>query len=221
MSSSPPRRSFVYPVALACAALVLLAACHGSGKHASSSTGAPSTTAKEAPVSLSLKLGTLRVQAAGAPRPFNVITARSIQTLVNNYIATGIAHPLLAGGLSSGLVRYFTPTLAARVGPKGHDRAALSDERTPRIKVTKTVKQPLNLVALEDHGKIVMIGAQFSLSVRGTTEQGPLTVTRIGNFVFERNPQQIWIITGYNIIVRRETGGSSTTLKATTTTAAP
>ena len=222
MPSAPLRRSFVHPVALGCAALMLLASCHGSGKHASTTSAVPATDAKGAPVSLSLSLGSLKVQAAGAPRPFDRRTAQSIRKLVNEYIATGIARPLFTGSSATGLVGYFTPTLLARVGPKGRDRAALTDERAPVItSVTKTIKGPLNLVALEDHGRIVMIGAQFSISVRGTTDQGPLTVTRLGNLVLEPNSHKIWYISGYSVIVRRENGGSSTTQKATTTTAAP
>jgi hypothetical protein len=221
MSFSPGRRSFIHPVALGCAAL-MLASCHGSSRHAATKA-VPATDAKGAPrVSLSLGLGSLTVQAAGTPRPFDRRTAQSIRTLVNEYIATGVARPLFTGSAATGLVGYFTPTLLARVGLKGRDRAALTDERAPVItSVTKTVRAPLNLVALEDHGRIVMIGAQFSFSVQGTTDQGPLTVTRLGNLVFEPDSHKIWHISGYNVIVRRDDGGSSTTQKATTTTAAP
>jgi hypothetical protein len=224
MRSSTPCRKFVSPVALACAALLVLASCHGSSKHGSTSSGVPATDAKGSPrVSLSLSLGSRQVQPAGTPvRPFDAATASAIRNLVNKYIATGIARPLFTGNPATGLVQFFTPSLADRVGVRGHDRAALSDEKTPKIlTVTKTVKQPLNLVALEDHGKLVMIGAQFSLSVTGTTDQGPLTISRIGNLVFAPNSRKIWYISGYNLIVRRDNAGSTTTLKATTTTAAP
>ena len=224
MRSSTPRRKLASPVAFACVALLVLASCHGSSKQGSTTSGVPATDAKGAPrVSLSLRLGARNVMPAGLPlRPFDAATASAIRDLVNKYIATGIARPLFTGSPATGLVRFFTPSLANRVGLKGRDRPALSDEKTPKILVvTKTVKQPLNLVALEDHGKFVMIGAQFSLSVTGTTDQGPLTVTRIGNLVFEPNSRKIWYISGYSLIVRRDNGGTTTTLKATTTTAAP
>lgn len=224
MRSSPPRRKLASPIALACAALLVLASCHGSSKHGSTTSGVPATDAKGTPtVSLALSLGSRQVLPAGLPlRPFDAATANAIRNLVNKYIATGIARPLFTGSAATGLVGFFTPALASRVGARGRDRAALSDENTPKIlTVTKTVKQPLNLVALEDHGKLVMIGAQFSLSVTGTTDQGPLTVSRIGNLVFEPNSRKTWYISGYSLIVRRDNGGTTTTLKATTTTAAP
>ncbi|HEY5014581.1 MAG TPA: hypothetical protein VIK61_17990 [Acidimicrobiia bacterium] len=224
MRSSSPLRKFASPFALACAALLVLASCHGSSANRSTTSGVPATDAKGAPtVSLALSLGSRQVQPAGLPlRPFDAATANAIRNLVNKYIATGIARPLFTGSPATGLVGFFASSLANRVGVRGRDRAALSDESTPKIiAVTKTVKQPLNLVALEDHGKLVMIGAQFSLSVTGTTDQGPLTVSRVGNLVFEPNSHKTWFISGYSLIVRRDNGGTTTTLKATTTTAAP
>ena len=223
MSHPPRRRISVYPVALACAALLLLTSCHGSSKHdATTRTSAvPSTNAKGKPgVSLALGLGSRQVQAVGPSRPFDLVTAKKIRKVVNAYISTAITHPLFTGVSATGLVRYFTPNLASRVGTRGHDRAALTDEHAPVItSVNQTVKRPLDLVALEVHGQIVMIGAQFALTVKGMTDQGPLTVSRVGNFVFEADAAKHWHITGYDIIVRRDNTRASTTQKATTTTA--
>jgi hypothetical protein len=207
-----------------CAALVLTS-CHGSSKKPASSgapsSAVPSTDAKGKPkVSLALSLGKRDVQAAGAPRPFDVATATKIRKLVNDYIAVGIARPLFTGATAGGLVRYFSPTLIKRAGPKGHDRAALTDENTPTMTtVTKTVKGRLNLVELQDHGRVMMIGASFVLSVRGETDQGPLAITRYADFVLEHNTHGVWYITGYHVVARRDANGSSTTQKATTTTA--
>jgi hypothetical protein len=219
---SPLRKRRVYPVALVCAAL-LLGACHGnSGKAAATgSTAVPSTDAKGKPsVSLALKIGKLQVQAAGPATPFNPAIARSVRNWMNRYIGTAIQRPLFTGSASVGLVRYFSPQIFRRIGPKTHDRAALTDEGAPVMtSVTKVAKAPLDLVALEDHGRTVMIGAQMHISVSGETANGPLTVNRVGNFVFESKGHNVWYISGYTLAVTRTIAGSSTTSKATTTTA--
>ena len=182
----------------------------------------PSTDAKGRPaVSLSLQLGARQVQAVGAPKPFSLTAARLFQKLMNNYVAASMTRPLFSGSPSTGLAGYFAPILLPRVGTKGRDRAALSDEGAPVMTiVTSTTRQPLNLVVLEDHGRFVMVGARFGVTVKGITAQGPLTVSRIGNFVFEENAAKKWHITGYDVIVRRDDGKRSTTQTATSTTVA-
>jgi hypothetical protein len=221
MSLSRQRKRLGGPVALACITILLLASCHGSGKHAATK-GSPATDAAGKPdVSLSLRLGALTVQAAGRAVPFNRTVASNIRDLINKYIAAGITKPLFTGSGVLGMSAFFSPSLASRVGPKGHDFAALSDQGVPVITaVIGTAKAPLALVGLEDHGRLVLVGGQFVLTVRGTTAQGPLTISRIGNFVFEPNAKKQWRITGYDIVVRRDNSQSSTSQHATTTTAA-
>jgi hypothetical protein len=221
MSPSRQRKRLGGPVALACVAIMVLASCSG-GKH-TATKGSPATDAQGKPdVSLSLRLGSLTVQAAGPAAPFNRKVASQIRDLINNYIAAGITKPLFTGSSVSSLSAYFAPALASRVGPKGRDFAALCDQGVPVItSVTGTAKAPLALVGLEDHGRLVMVGGQFVLTIKGTTAQGPLTVSRIGNFVFEPNAKKQWRITGYDLVVNRDNSQSSTSQHATTTTAAP
>jgi hypothetical protein len=221
--SFPRRSSLVYVVALGCVAALLVTSCSGSGKHAATTGSAvPSTDAKHKPrVSLALQLGSTKVVAVDVVTPFGRAAAQNILKLVNSYIATGITRPLFTGSDSTGLVRYFAPALAARVGTKGRDRRALTDEHVPVMKtVTKTVKQKLNLVGLQNHGRLLMVGARLGLSVTGNTAQGPLAVNHIGDFVLEADSHNHWHITGYSVVVQRATPTTSTTQKATTTTAA-
>jgi hypothetical protein len=203
---------------------MLLASCHGSGKQATTTTGSavPSTdTTGRVRVSLALHLGSLHVQAVGAPTRFDPAAANAILRLMNNYIAKGIARPLFTGTAASGLTAYFAPILNARIHLKGRDRAALTDEGAPVVTtVTGAVRDPLDLLGLEDNGQLVMVSGQFGLTVKGMTADGPLVIARVGNFLFEPSPTKEWRITGYDIIVRREIGQSSTTQQATTTTAA-
>ncbi len=220
---SPSRRKhFAGPVALACVAVMLLVSCSGSKKHASTSSTVPSTNAQGKPVSLALHLGSLTVQSSGTSVPFSRSVASSIRDLINKYIAAGITKPLFTGSSVSAMSAYFSPALASRVGPKGRDFAALSDQGVPVITtVTSAAKGPLVLTGLEDKGRLVMVGGQFALTIKGTTAQGPLTVSRIGNFVFEPNAKKQWHITGYDLVVNRANGDSSTSQTATTTTAKP
>lgn len=222
MSASFPRKCPGRCVALACIAIVLLSSCHGSDKHAATKGTARSTNTRGQPnVSLALLLGSLTVQAAGTATPFSPALASSIRDLINEYIAAGITRPLFTGASVSGMSTLFAPSLASRVGPSGPDFAALSDQGVPVMTaVTATAKAPLALVGLEDHGQFVMVGGEFLLTVRGTTAQGPLTVSRTGNFVLEPVHHQ-WRITGYDIVVNRADGQTSTSQRATTTTAAP
>jgi len=223
MSPSRQRQRSLCSVALACVVVLLLASCHGSSKHAAPKGSKPSTNDKGQPaVSLSLGLGALTVQAVGKAVPFNRSIASSIRDVMNKYVDVGITKPLFTGASASAMVAYFAPSLAKRVGPKGHDLAALSDEGMPTIiDVTGTGKAPLSLVGLEDHGRLIMVGARFAITVKGTTAQGPLTISRIGNFVLEPNAKKQWRITGYDIIVNRANSATTTTVKATTTTTAP
>jgi hypothetical protein len=225
MSPSRRRKRLSVPVALACVAIVLLAACSGSKKHATTST-VPSTDAKgNTDVSLAMALGPASIQAAGKFTPFSHTVAAAVQLLVNKYIDAGITKPLFTGAAASGMSASFAPTLASRIGPKGHDLAALSDQGVPVMTaVTSTVKKPLKLVGLEDRsGRLVMVGAGFVLTVKGTTAQGPLTISRVGNFVFEPDTKNVWHISGYDIITRRDNNqtSTSTSAQATTTTVKP
>jgi hypothetical protein len=222
--SSRPLRPFSL-VALACAVALFAASCHHSDKKAATTTTAnavPSTDAKGEPrVSLAFRLGPSQVQSVDRAKPFPPETAKAILKLVNTYISAAVARPLFTGKDATGLVQYFSPSLASRVGIKGRDRAALTDEHVPVItSVTKADKQRLVLVGLQTGGKLVMIGARFGLTVKGETDQGPLAVSRLGNLVFERDAKHQWRISGYSLFVRRDTKRASTTAKATTTTAA-
>jgi len=222
MSPSRQRKNFAYPVAVACVVTMLLVSCSGSKKHSATSSTVPSTNAQGKPVSLAFPLGSLTVQSSGTLVPFSRTVAGSIRDLINKYVAAGITKPLFTGSSATGMSAYFAPSLASRVGPKGRDFRALSDQSVPVITiVTSVVKSPLALTGLEDRGRLVMVGAQFVLKIKGTTAQGPLAIRRIGNFVFEPNAHKQWRITGYDIVVTRDDTQTTTTQHATTTTAKP
>jgi len=216
------RRTRRASVALLTAA-VLLAGCHGSSKHASTTTGkaTPTTAHGKVTLSLALRLGRLDVQAVGLPHPYTVPQRLVILRLVNHYIRNAITDPLVTGRRAAPLLASFTPALAAHIGPRRPDRAVLTDEGVPLLtSVTKTVKQPLNIAVLQQNGTNLMVGAQFAVTVQGKTRQGPLTVTRAGSFIFESDARHRWHITGYTIVVRRSLAGTTTTKRATTTTVA-
>jgi hypothetical protein len=222
MSPSPRRSSLVSVVALGCVAAMTLASCSSDKHSATTSSAVPSTDAKHQPrVSLALQLGSLDVQAVDTAKPFDRTAAKTILKLTNAYIDNAITRPLFTGSDSAGLAKYFLPSLVSRVGAKGRDRTALTDEHAPVItSVTRTVKQRLDLTSLQLHGRLLMVGGLFGVSVQGTTAQGPLVVSRIGHLVYERDSKNNWRISGYTLIVRRATDTASTTQKATTTTAA-
>jgi hypothetical protein len=211
-------------VALVCAAL-LLASCHSAAKRTSSTKGTP-TTDRHGKVSLSLalRIGSVDVQAVGPVKPYTSAQRRAILGLVNRYVANAITNPLVAGTRATPLLASFSPALLGRVGPKGHDRAALTDTGLPKLtSVTKTVKRPLKLSVLEQRGTPIMVSTSFDLSVQGETDDGALTIARAGTFLFQPDAKNHWHISGYTILVRRNLAGTTTTTtaKTTTTTAAP
>ena len=222
MSPAPRRPGPFSVVAFVCVAALLSANCHGADKKKVTASSVPTTDAKgQAKVSLALHLGRLSVLAVDTAKPFDRATAKKILQLVNGYIADGMTKPLFTGAASRSLATFFAPSLASRIGTKARDRTALTDEHVPPLtSVTKTVEKPLALSGLQRGGRLLMIGAQLAISVKGATADGPLAVSRIGNLVFEPDAKNHWHITGYTIVVQRATGTSATSQKATTTTAA-
>jgi hypothetical protein len=218
----PRRPGLLSLVALVCVSALIAANCHGSDKKKVTPSTVPTTDTKGKPsVSLAVRLGSLSVLAVDTAKPFDRATAQKILKLVNDYIADGMTKPLFTGADSKSLAAYFAPSLASRIGSKGHDRAALTDEHVPPLtSVTKTAEKPLALSGLQKGGRLLMIGAQLAISVKGATADGPLAISRVGNLVFEPDSKHHWHITGYTLVVQRDTGTTSTTQKATTTTAA-
>jgi hypothetical protein len=222
MSPASHRLGRLSVVALVCAAALLLGACHGSDKKKVTPSSVPTTDTKGKPaVSLNVRLGSLSVLSTDTAKPFDRATAQKILQLVNGYIAEAMTKPLFTGATPRSLAAYFAPSLGSRIGLKGHDRAAFTDEHVPRLtSVTKDAEQPLVLSGLQTRGRLIMIGAQLGISVKGATDDGLLAINRVGNLLFEPDAQHHWHITGYTLVVQRETGTTSTTQKATTTTAA-
>jgi hypothetical protein len=198
---------------------MLLASCHSAAKHTASTKGTPTTDQRgKVSLSLALRIGSVDVQAVGTLRPYSSAQRRAILGLVNRYVANAITDPLVAGKAASPLLASFSPALLGRVGPKGHDRAALTDSGLPKLtSVTKTVKQPLKLVVLEQRGTPLMVSTSFGLTVQGATDDGALTITRAGSFLFQPDAKNHWHISGYTIVVRRNLGGTTTTTSAATT----
>lgn len=218
----PRRPGVLSVVALVCVSALVVANCHGSDKKKGTPSTVPTTDTKGKPnVSLALKLGTLSVLSADTAKPFDPATAKQILKLVNDYITDSMTKPLFTGSDAPAAGAYFAPGLRSRIKPKSHDRAALTDENVPVVtSVSKTVEKPLALSGLQQGGRLLMIGAQLAVSVKGETEDGPLAISRVGSFVFEPDAKHTWHITGYTLVVQRDAGATSTTQKATTTTVA-
>lgn len=219
----PRRPGVLSVVALVCVSALVAANCHGSdNKKTVTPSTVPTTDTKGKPnVSLALKLGSLSVLSADTAKRFDPGTAKQILALVNAYVADSMTKPLFTGSAVPAAGAYFAPSLRSRIKPKSHDRAALTDENVPVLtSVSKTVEKPLALSGLQQRGRLLMIGAQLAISVKGATADGPLAISRVGNLVFEPDAKHKWHITGYTLVVQRDAGTTSTTQRATTTTVA-
>ena len=211
MSPSRQRQRLRVSVALVCVATLLLASCHGSARSTRArAVAVPSTDAKGKP-----RLARVRARPAHGPgrrarpsRSSRTIAKQHPRKLVNKYIATGITKPLFTG-IAGDRARRRTSrrSLASRVGPKGHDRAALTrreragDDRPSPA----SSKQPLNARRARRQrpardGRRAVRSSRSRERPRRDRSRSAGSETSCSS----RTPATQWHITGYDIVVRRD-----------------
>ena len=167
---------------------LLVANCHGSDKKKVTPSTVPTTDTKGKPnVSLALKLGSLSVLAADTAKPFDPATAKQILKLVNDYIADSMTKPLFTGARCAGrrgLLRTEPPFADQAEEPRSrraHRRERARRSPASRRRSRSRSRSPASSRA----GRLLMIGAQLAVSVKGETDDGPLAISRVGYLVFE------------------------------------
>jgi hypothetical protein len=173
----------------------------------------PTTTA-EAPIEVAVKLGTTKVVGAGAPHadppPINTKTSTEIIDAVAGYVRAAFIAPL--EGRPANLKGLLAMGATARLAKGEHDRAVLTTEGITSVQRAQTRLKPVDLVGLtEGFGTMPLVSARIEFTAELLTDDGPLTVTHLGELVLAED--EGWKVVGYEMIVIRDdgTGNASTT----------
>jgi len=206
-------------------ALIVTTSAHNGGKDASR-TGAPTSGSEGRPYegSIDLKVGAISVASSGDATTLDNKVAEKVLTAVNDYVDAAVVKPILSGRPARNIEKLFGLRVLNRIQTGGADRAAISDENLPDITADlEATADPVGLDALiGPDGAVLMVGAKLSLHVRTETADGPITIARVGDLIFEPAADGRWQITGYDIeVTRNSPGGSATTSASTEPTEAP
>ena len=193
------------------AVLLANAAGHSSRPRPRAST--PSTSSP--PSALRLVLGPLHMQNVGPPATVPLAVRHTLLATAQSYVDDAILTPLKTGRVDDGYERMFDGGVQADA--KGPDRAVLTEAATGVARgAVRATASPVVLDGLGDpSGKPALIAATFVLTVRAPLARGPLTVQRLTELTFADYFGH-WLVTAYNVGVRR-TIGATTTAKAATT----
>lgn len=212
------RSRFSVVAALAVTSAVLLAACSGGGDD-DKSTSSKTTKPEQLEVAIDLEAGPAAVSSAGPDVALGADVTKAVMKVLDGYVDAAVAAPLATGKPAKKIEKYFGLRVVTHVGPDGPDRAALTEDGTPKVTSDVTIAaKPVALTALADQsGQVLMVSASIDLRLKTKIDGEPLQIVRTGEVLLEP-VQGKWQITGYDIDVKRTTpDGTSTTTAATPT----
>lgn len=201
---------FPKPLLLALVVLVAtVAACSGSGPKHSDETN------------VSIEPGDVTVETVAAPVKLPDADQEQILAAVRTYVEDGIVKTL-RGGAPRGMGAIFDALALAQL--KGADANMMFDTGTPKANGDVTAEtKPIKLTALADgFGTIILVTARINLTVKADTEDGELTVQHVGDFTFAPDAGgDAWLITSYDMKVRRTGAGVTDAPAEISTTTVP
>lgn len=201
---------FPKPLLLALVVLVAtVAACSGSGPKHSDETN------------VSIEPGDVTVETVAAPVELPDADQEQILAAVRAYVEDGIVKTL-RGGAPRGMGAIFDALALAQL--KGADANVMFDTGAPKANGDVTAEtKPIKLTALADgFGTIILVTARINLTVKADTEDGELTVQRVGNFTFAPDAGgDAWLITSFDMKVRRTGAGVTDAPAEISTTTVP
>lgn len=182
---------------------VLVLVVVGCGGDDDSDGGREATTEVEIPTGLS------GVESVGGPVELPRAVEKRVTAGVKAYVERGVV-PTLRTGEPEKLEGVFDPATLASLGTDMG--AQLLDRGAPRATGDiRAVSQPLVLVGLADSaGVIPLVAAHLELEVVAETEDGELTITRVGDLTFAPHEDGSWKITAYRALVARSGAGVPT-----------
>ena len=210
-----PRSKRLRTVVLVAAAAVFVAALvavlvsiadSGSKKKL---TVAPPKAARATTKQLTLVVGAVDVQSAGPPATVSPGERRALMRATQQYFDDAIQGPLRQKAVNAAYTQVFDPRVKGDAA--GRDRAALTES------VTGVIRGPAHLVATpvridglgDPTGKLALVATTFAFQAKADTPTGPLTIRRHTELTFA-NEFGKWVVTAYNVTVRRSIGHSTT-----------
>jgi hypothetical protein len=217
------------PVSLISRALLaaaLLGACSSGDTKSDDTTTVASnaaiatTTTTAATIEVAVELGNTKVVGAGAPHadppPMKKKVSAEIIDAVATYVRAAFIAPL--EGRPSNLAGLLGMGATARLAKGEHDRGVLTNEGLPAVQHAELSLPPIDLVGLtEGFGTMPIVSAKIELTAVLLTDDGPLTVTHLGELVLAKDKG--WKVVGYEMVVVRDDGAGN--VSSTTATVQP
>lgn len=189
-------------LAVTAAAVLLLSACSSDDDAASATT--TSTSIPEVEITLAIT----GVEANGTAPPSEDVVEAAVATL-DEYIAGAVVAPLQTGEVADDLEAAFMPEAAARLDTD--DRAALVDDRLPRLPRVRAKRADVSLSTLAGpDGQIGVIVASLDLAIRATGDDDDLDITHAGDLALVPDGAS-WKIDSYSMHTTRERHPEPTT----------
>jgi hypothetical protein len=199
-------------------ALILASTADSGGKHQAAKAKAKAkekarVAAEQKP--LTLVVGQVVVQSTGLPPAGKQPDRRSVMRATQKYFDAAIQAPVRHGRVDNTYEQLFDPGLKGLAARK--ERAVLTETGT-RSFIRKPVTMKASRVridALSDPtGKYALVATTFTLRIDAKTPTGrPLLILRRTELTFA-NEFGRWVVTAYEVNVRRSVGRKTTTTTA-------
>jgi hypothetical protein len=155
-------------------------------------------------VGLVLKIGAIDVQSAGPPARIKTPVQQAVLDASQSYVDDAILAPVEKGKVKDKYAHIFGR--GVRDAATGHDRAALTEVRTGKLKgkLTATASK-VRLDGMGDQtGKVVLVAATFVVDVNAKGSGGPVKIQRLTELTFAPEDGR-WVVTAYRVGVKRTT----------------
>jgi hypothetical protein len=203
--------SIVFVVVLA----IVLANLASSGDNSKPAAKKPGKPAAAKAGELKLVLGKVNVQNTGPPAKVKAPVREALLAATQTYVDDAILAPLEQGAVVNRYQAMFDPGVkSAAMGP---DHGVLTEAKTGVAKgPVHATASPVVIDAIGDQtGKPALVATTFIMTVKATTPAGPMTIRRLTEFTFA-NEFGRWVVTAYNVGVRRTVGATTQSKTATT-----
>ena len=183
-------------VLAACAVLLVAAACGNDGSDESAST------------TIEVPEGIVGVESVGGPVELPKKVRDQVLEGVRTYVENGVVSTL-RNGKPGQLGPAFDEAALAGLGTDA-GRSMLDRGAPAATGDVRAQAQPVVLVGLADAaGTVVLVAAHLDLEVVAGTDDGDLTVHRVGDLTFAP-VENTWKITTYDVAVTRSGAGVET-----------
>lgn len=156
------------------------------------------------------------VEAVSGDASIPQATQDSVAKGVDDFLTRTALDPIRTAKQATGLEDLLTKTAFDVV--TGRDEVVVTDAGLPKATGdVETILEPVTLTGLTDAaGNLVLIAASYSLTLISQVEAGPLRIDRGGYLMFSPSTDG-WIISGYDVSVKRNVAGAVSSASASST----